>query len=132
MAKESGLGMTVSIDTSAGTLKDISNDISAITFGTPQGLQDITGLDKSAMERLILLSDGNVQITCPAFNDAADKMWDVLKTRTGTRTVTILHSGNTLTMEMLIEDVSWSRNSDGSLGATASFQLQSGTVPVWS
>jgi hypothetical protein len=132
MAKESGLGMTLSIDDSAGVLKDVSNDVSAVNFSTPQGLQDVTGLDKSAMERLILLSDGNVQITVPAFNDAADHIWAVLKTRTGTRTVTIAHSGQTLSMEMLIADVAWSRNADGSLGASAQFQLQSGTVPVWS
>ncbi len=131
MTKESGIGMTLSIDDSAGTLKDLSNDISACTFGTPQALQDVTGLDKSAMERIALLSDATVQITCPAFNDASDHMYAVLKTRTGVRTVTIAHSGNTLSMEMLISEVNWSRNADGSLGAQATFMLQSGTVPSW-
>lgn len=132
MGKESGLGMTLSIDDSSAAAKDISNDVSAVQFGTPQNLQDVTGLDKSAIERIALLSDATVSITVPAFNDTTDKSWDVLKTRTGVRTVAIGISGQTLSMEMLISDVQWSRNSDGSIGATATFMLQNGTVPVWS
>lgn len=132
MAKESGIGMTLSIDDSAGAAKAITNDVSAVQFSTPQGLQDITGLDKSAIERLALLSDGTVSVTIPAFNDAADLSFQVFKTRTGVRTVAIGISGQTLSMEMLISDVSWSRNADGSLGATATLELQSGTVPTWS
>jgi len=130
MAKESGLGMTLSIDDSAGALKDLSNDVTSFNFSTPQGLQDITGLDKSAVERLILLSDGQVDVT-GVFNDAADHIWAVFKTRTGTRTVTIAVSGQTLSMEMLISDVNWQRAADGSIGVSATLQLQSGTVPVW-
>lgn len=131
MAKESGIGMTFSVDDSAGTLKDLSNDVTDVQFGTPQNLQDITGLDKSAVERLILLADATVSCTF-VFNDAADHCWAVFKTRTGTRTVTIAISGQTLSMEMLISDVQWTRASDGSFIGTASLQLQSGTVPTWS
>lgn len=132
MAKESGIGLTLSIDDSAGSAKAITNDISAVQFGTPQNLQDVTGLDKSAIERIALLSDATVSVTIPAFNDAADLSFQVFKTRTGVRTVAIGISGQTLSMEMLISDVSWSRNADGSLGATATLELQSGTVPTWS
>lgn len=132
MAKESGIGLTLSIDDSAGAAKAITNDVSAVQFGTPQNLQDVTGLDKSAMERIALLSDATVSVTIPAFNDAADLSFQVFKTRTGVRTVAIAISGQTLSMEMLISDVQWSRNADGSLGATATLELQSGTVPTWS
>jgi len=131
MTKESGIGMSLSIDDSGGTPHDISNDISACQFGTPQNLQDVTGLDKSAMERIALLSDAQVQITVPAFNDDAGASFDVLKTRTGVRTVAIGVSGQALSMEMLISTVDWSRNADGSIGATATFQLADGTVPTW-
>lgn len=131
MVKESGIGMTLAIDDSAGNACTLTNDVSAVNFGTPQNLQDVTGLDKSAIERIILLSDATVQITVPIFNDDASKSFVVLKTRTGTRTVAIGISGQTLSMEMLIQDVNWTRNADGSLGATATFMLQSGTVPVW-
>lgn len=124
--------MTLSVDDSGGVLRDISNDVSAVQFGTPTNLQDVTGLDKSAIERISLLADATVSITVPAFNDASNASFDVLKTRTGTRTVTILISGQTLTMEMLLGDVQWARNADGSVGATATLSLQSGTVPAWS
>lgn len=131
MAKESGIGMTFSVDDSTGTLRDISNDVTDVGFGTPQNLQDITGLDKSAIERLILLADGTVSCTW-VFNDATSRVFDVFKTRTGTRTVTIAISGQTLSMEMLISDVSFTRAADGSFTGTSTLQLQSGTVPAWS
>lgn len=132
MAKESGITTALSVDDSGGTARDIANDISALTFGTPQNLQDVTGLDKAAMERIALLSDATVSLTVPAFNDATNKSFDVLKTRSGVRTVAIGVSGQTLSMEMLISDVSWARNADGSLGATATLSLSDGTVPTWS
>lgn len=131
MAKESGIGMTFSVDDSTGTLRDISNDVTDVGFGTPQNLQDITGLDKSAIERLILIADGTVSCTW-VFNDATSHVFDVFKTRTGTRTVTIAISGQTLSMEMLISDVSFTRAADGSFTGTSTLQLQSGTVPAWS
>lgn len=132
MAKESGLGFSVSIDDSGGTLRDISNDVLSLSFSTPQGLLDVTGVDKSAMERIIGLSDGSVTVTC-AFNDAAGaSSFSVFKTRTGTRTVTLVHSGQTLTQEMLVESVDFPRGADGSLLINATLQLQSGTVPTWS
>ena len=48
MAKESGLGMSVAIDDSAGSARTISNDITNFDFATPREESDITGLDKSA------------------------------------------------------------------------------------
>jgi hypothetical protein len=130
MAKESGLGMTCAIDDSGGTARAISNDITDLQIGTPNNLQDITGLDKSAIERLILLSDGQVSVTC-VFNDASVSSFIVFKVRTGTRTVTIVHSGQTLAMEMLISACDMNRQSDGSFIITATLELQSGTVPTW-
>ena len=132
MAKESGLGMTVTIDDSGGTARDISNDIKSLSFSTPQGLIDVTGVDVSAMERIIGLDDFSLQITVPALNDTANKSFDVLKTRTGSRTVAIAISGNTMTAECYISDVSWARGDDGSLAATATFQLANGTKAAWS
>lgn len=131
MAKESGLGATISVDDSGGTLRDISNDVLSFSVNTPQGLLDVTGVDKSAMERVLGLSDGTVQLQV-AFNDAAPTgSHTVFKTRTGTRTFTWAQSGQTLTMEMLIGESSWARGNDGSLIGTISMSLQSGTVPTW-
>ena len=137
MVKESGLGMTVNVDDSGGTARDISNDITSITFGTSSGVQDISGLDKSAIERLLLLADGTVTITF-VFNDAANKSHAVFKDyrtifagEVG-RTVTIAVSGQTLAMEILFSDVNYNRAADGSLVGTATGSLADGTVPSWS
>ena len=79
MAKESGLGMTVAIDDSGGSARTISNDITSIDWATPREEQDITGLDKSARERLLLLADFTVSIS-GVFNDASNMSHDVFKT----------------------------------------------------
>ena len=133
MAKETGLGFAVSVDDSGGTLRDISNDITNFTLNTPRGVQDVTGIDKSAMERLLLLADGQISLN-GVFNDAADMSHAVFKTVPSTsveRTVTSVHSGQTLTMECLFSDYSLNRAQDGSLTWTATGQLSDGTAPTW-
>ena len=98
MAKESGLGMSVIIDDSGGSARTISNDITSIDIATPREEQDITGLDKSARERLLLLADFTVAIA-GVFNDASNMSHDVFKTVPSTsvaRTTTTAISGQTL------------------------------------
>lgn len=136
MAKVSGLTFTVNVDDSGGVARDISNDITSLDFSTPRGTQDVTGLDKSAVERLLLLADGNVSLK-GVVNTAANKSHDVFKTVTSqagtiTRTVAIgLSTGGTLTMEMVFTDYSWSRGEDGSLTWSAPGVLANGTAPAW-
>lgn len=135
MAKESGLGIsTLSVDNSSGVAKAIVNDITNFQFATPRGVQDVTGVDKSAMERLLLLADFSVTLN-GVFNDAADFSHDVFKTVPSTsvaRTVTITHSGQTLANETLFTDYALTRAQDGSLTWTAPGVLSNGTVPTWS
>lgn len=126
--------MTVTVDDSGGTGRAITNDVTSIQFSTPRGLQDVTGLDKSAVERLLLLADGNVTIN-GVFNDATNQSHDVFKTVPTTsvsRTVVIVHSGQTMTMEIMFSDYSLSRGQDGSLTWTATGSLANGTAPTWS
>tara|TARA_Y100000310_G_C20284233_1_gene624061 strand:- start:178 stop:594 length:417 start_codon:yes stop_codon:yes gene_type:complete len=135
MAKISGLGDTVSVDDSGGSLRDISNDVTDFSINLPQNLLDVAGVDKSAQERLIGLSDGTVTLN-GVFDPASNKAHDVFKTRTGTRTVTITlyESGSTdpqLSMEMLVGNYDISRGNDGMLTWTSTLSLQSGTVPTW-
>ena len=134
MGKESGIGMTVTVDDSSGTGRAITNDITNIQFTTPRGVQDVTGLDKSAIERILLLADGTVTIT-GVFNDAANLSHDVFKsvpTTSVSRTVVIVHSGQTMTMEILFTDYSLNRGTDGALTWTATGSLANGTAPTWS
>jgi len=131
--KESGIGMTVTVDDSSGSGQALTNDITSINWSTPRGVQDITGLDKSGIERLLLLGDGQLSMS-GVFNDDANKSLAVLKTGISsnvTRTVVIVVSGQTLTMEMVISDFAMTRAQDGSFTWTATLQLCNGTVPAW-
>jgi hypothetical protein len=135
MAKESGLGWTTfSVDNAAGSLQDIKNDTTALNFSMPRGVQDITGLDKSAYERLLLLAD----FTCDpsgVFNDAANRAFPVLSTAGSSNTVrqvSIVVSGQTLSNECLLTDFQLQRPQSGELTWSAPLVLADGTVPTWS
>lgn len=135
MPKESGLGWTTaSVDNSAGVLKAIVNDITSAEIATPRGVQDVTGMDKSAYERLLLLADATVTFS-GVFDDATDFSHDVFKTVPSTsvqRTTTLVHSGQTLSMEMLYTDYALTRASTGELTWSAPGVLTGGTAPAWS
>lgn len=134
MAKESGLGWTTaSVDDSSGTARAIKNDITELSFSTPRAVQDTTGIDKSAFERLLLLADFSVDLK-GVFNDAANMSFDVFKTVPSTsvaRTVTLSVSGQTLPNECLFTDFALNRSNSGELTWTAPGVLADGTVPTW-
>lgn len=132
MAKESGLGWTTcSVDNSAGSLKAIVNDVTSLEFSTPRAVQEVTGLDKSAIERIPLLADFSSTLS-GVFNDDADKSHDVFKVLDNVRTQTLVVSGQTLTNEVLFTDYQLSRADDGSFTWQAPSVLANGTVPTWS
>ena len=133
MAKASGLGMTLSIDNESGSAQAIGNDILSATFSTPRGVQDITGLDKSAMERLLLLSDFNLDVEAVWNPVANPSSWGVFSTYTDndTRTVVIVVGGKTLTAECVLSNVSWNRAADGAFTVSANLQLANGTAAAW-
>ena len=134
MPKESGLGWTtLSVDDSGDVVKDIKNDILDFSFATPRAVQDVTGIDKSAIERLLLLADFSITLNV-AFNDATDKSHDVFKTVPSTsvaRTVLLTVSGQILTVEVLFTDYPLTRGADGALTAAVPGVLADGTAPVW-
>ena len=139
MAKESGLAVTtLSVDDSGGTLRAIINDVLNFGYSIPSNVQDITGLDKSAIERLLLLADAQLTLN-GVFNDAATTgVHTVLKdyrtlaaSQTG-RSVSLVHSGQTLNNEILFTDYNLQRGADGSLTWAAPGGLSDGTVPAWS
>ena len=134
MAKEGGFPFAVSVDDGAAALQVISSDVTNFAFATPRGVQDVTGVDKSAIERLPLLADFSVTLN-GVFNDAANMSHAVLKTVSSTstvRTVTLAVSGQTLTNECVFSDYSLTRAQDGSLVWTAPGVLANGAVPTWS
>ena len=138
MAKESGMGMTISIDDSGGTARAIGNDITQVQITMPSAVQDVTGVNSSAMERIHLLADLQMTFT-GVFNDAASMSHAVFKdyrTNAGTelgRTVALVHSGQTLSEPaLLLTSYDLNRGQDGSLIFTVPGMLADGTVPAWS
>ena len=134
-AKESGLGWTTcSVDDSSGAVKTIKNDITNLALSTPRGVQDITGIDKSAYERLLLLADCSITLN-GVFNDAADQAHAVFKTVPSTsvaRTTTLVVSGQTLANEILYTDYPLTRSASGELIFAVPGVLADGVVPSWS
>lgn len=134
MAKISGMGWTtLSMDNSAGVLKDFKNDVTNFAFSLPQAVQDVTGVDKYAIERLALLADFSATLN-GVFNPTADRQHALMKdANTGVaRTLTFVHSSQTLTNEVLMTDYSLTRGADGSLTYSTPLVLADGTLPVWS
>jgi|SRR5882757_2791496 len=136
MAKSSGIGWTtLSVDSSAGTPEAIKNDITNFDFATPRAVQDVTGIDKSAMERLLLLADFSITLNGvfnPAASPSAHDVFSTVPSSSVARTTTMVVSAKTLAPEVLYTDYQLKRNQDGSLLWTAPGVLADGTVPTWS
>jgi len=124
----------LSVDDSSGTPQAIKNDITNLQFATPRGVQDVTGVDKSAMERILLLADFSITLN-GVFNPASNQAHDVFKTVPSTsvnRTVTLTVGGKTLANETLFTDYPLTRAQSGELTFAVPGVLADGTVPVWS
>lgn len=134
MAKSSGLGWTtLSVDNAAGTPNDVRNDCTDVQFATPRAVQDVTGIDKSAMERLLLLADFSVDMK-GVFNPASNKSHDTFKTIPSTsvqRTVSLGVNGVSLPNECLLTDYQVQRSNSGELTWSVPGVLSDGTVPTW-
>jgi hypothetical protein len=124
MAKEAPT-MTVAVDDSGGSARSIENDLTSVDWSIPRGVQDVTGVNKAAIERLLLLADFSATLN-GVFNDGSNVSHDVFKTVSSAsvaRTVTMVMSGQTLPNEVFFTDYSLSRSSP--------CVLQSGTAPTW-
>ena len=133
MAKEAPT-VSVAIDDSGGSARTISNDITGLSWSIPRAVQDVTGVDKAAIERLLLLADLSATYD-GVFNDASNMSHDVFKTvgsASVARTVTLVMSGQTLASEQLLTDYPLTRASSGELTFSVPGVLQSGTAPTWS
>lgn len=134
--KESGLGWTtLSVDDGAASLKDIRNDVSNFQFSTPRAVQDVTGVDKSAYERLLLLADFSITLNGVGFDDQTSQAHVTFKTVSSTstvRTVSLAVSGQTLACECIATDYAITRAADGGMTWTVPLVLADGAIPTWS
>ena len=120
MAKEAPT-MTVAVDDSGGSARSIENDLTGVSWSIPRGVQDVTGVNKSAMERLLLLADFSATLD-GVFNDASNLSHAVFATVSSTsvaRTVTLVMSGQTLPNEVFFTDYALTRASSGELTFSA-------------
>ena len=138
MAKASGLGMTaLSVADASAALQDIRADVTNFQWATPRGVQDITGVDKFAFERLLLLADLSLTLSA-VYDNAANKLHDVFKTVTTYnvgRAVTLTVNGTTLgttpAIAMIATDYAITRAQSGELTASVPLSLSNGVIPTW-
>ena len=133
MAKEAPT-VSVVIDDSGSAARTISNDITGMSWSLPRNTQDVTGVDKAAVERLLLLADHSATFD-GVFNDATNMSHAVFKTvgsSSVSRTITLVMSGQTLAGEHFITDYPLTRASSGELTFSVSTVLADGTAPTWS
>jgi hypothetical protein len=133
MAKESGIGMSIAVDDSGSSARTISNDITDWSLSTPRNVQVVTGLDKSAEERLQLLADFTVTLN-GIFDDGTNVAHTVFSTVSSSsvaRTVTITVSGQVLPNETFFNDYALTRAASGELTWSCPGTLSGGTVPTW-
>ena len=135
MAKSTGLGWTtLSVDDASNAQQDIRNDITNLQFATPRAVQDVTGIDKSAIERLLLLADFSITLN-GVFNPATNRAHDVFKTIPSTsvnRLITIVTNGKTLAPTAVLTDYTLTRAIGGELTYAVPGVLANGAVPTWS
>jgi hypothetical protein len=136
MAKSTGLAWTtLQVADATGTLQDLRNDLTNIQWGTPRAVQEVTGLDKSAIERLLLLADFSCQFD-GVFNPSASHEHAVFSTVPSTsvnRAVNITTNGKNLNLTgVLFTDYKINRPIAGELTYQAPGVLADGAVPTWS
>jgi len=140
MAKASGLGWTtLTVSDASASPTVIKNDVTNLSFSTPRAVQDVTGVDKSANERLLLLADFSVTLN-GVFNSAVSH--PVFKTVPSTsvaRLTTLVVNSQTLNdsassggVNCLYTDYPLTRAASGELTWAVPGVLADGNVPTWS
>lgn len=131
MTKYAGLAMTYTLDNSAGSGVAITNDVGNITLNTTKGEQNVTGLDKSAMERLQLLEDSDVSFGGNGFPSSTTMA--VFTNLDNARTLVIGYpNSTTATVEIMLFTFNITRGQDGGVTWTANGKLCNGTKLGWS
>jgi hypothetical protein len=137
VAKISGLGATVIVQDSGSVARTISNDITEFNFSTPRGVQDITGVDKSAHERLLLLADYTVSLKGVVNTTAnmSHAVFSTIPSTSVTRSVSIAPTSNNstpiLVVNCVLSDYAITRAAAGELTFDVKGDLADGAVPTW-
>lgn len=138
MAKVSGLGGAIIVADAGGTARTITNDVTNYSISVPRAVQDTTGVDKSANERLLLLADYSVTLNGVA-NFTANQSHDVFKTVASTSVLRSVETdpigsgtGNpSMTVNTYFTDYQLTRANTGELTWQVPGSLGDGNVPTW-
>jgi hypothetical protein len=133
--KLSGLGGAVSVADSSASAQTITDDVTNWTLSTPRAVQDVTGVGKSANERILLLADISVTLN-GVFDDASDMSHEVFSTVPSTsvaRAVVLTPTSDNpeLAFNALFTDYQLTRAATGELTWQVPGVLADGTVPTW-
>lgn len=124
---------TLSVSDSTGTVQvDIRNDVTDLSFQTPRGVQDTTGIDKSAHERLLLLADFSIAPKGVFNASVSHSVFKTVPSTSVTRLTQITVNGTNLQANCLYSDYALTRAAAGELTWTTKGDLSDGTVPTWS
>ena len=136
ISKQTGLGWTTfSVADAGGVARDIRNDCNDLKISTPRAVQMTTGVDKSAIERLLLLADLQYTVT-GVFDSGANLSHAVFSTAASTsvaRAVSCVVNGATLgPANCYVTDYPLQRAATGELTWSVPLVLADGAVPTWS
>lgn len=141
VSKTTGVAWTtLGVGDAGNVVRDIRNDISNFTFAMPRGVQDVTGIDKSAIERLLLLADFSMALSGVFDSAATTSSHAVLSSVPNTsvlRTVNLTVTGSVVAnlnqaAAILFTDYALTRSQAGEFTWSAPGVLGSGAVPAWS
>jgi hypothetical protein len=111
---------------------DIRDDVTNLAFSTPRGVQEVTGIDKSAMQRLLLLADFSITLN-GVFNAAVShEVFSTVPSTSVNRATIMTVNATNLQANCLYSDYSLTRSNTGELTWQAPGALADGTVPTWS
>jgi hypothetical protein len=143
MAKTSGLGGIVKVMDASSTLQIITNDVTNWAFTSPRATQDVTGVDKSAHETILLLADYTLTLNgvwnstgSGGGSDTANSH-AVLSTIPSTsviRGTSIFPIGGAspvMAVNCVLTDYQITRANTGELTWQVPGQLADGAVPTW-
>jgi len=141
MAKQTGAGWTtLNVGDSSNASTDIRNDVTNFSFGTPRGVQDVTGIDKSAIERLLLLADFSTTLN-GVYNPAVSHVvFSTVPSTSVNRMWAMTIGGKNLNLgtagagtgAVLFTDYQLTRAQTAEFTWTAPGVLANGSVPTWS
>lgn len=136
MTKQNGLGWsTLEIADASATLQDLREDITNLTIATPRAVQETTGINKSAIERLLLLADASLSFNGVWDNgtNQAHEVFSSIPSTSVNRAVDItVNAANLNFTGVLLTDYQVTRAAGGELTWQVPAVLADGNVPTWS